>query len=476
MKRSLVSLVLALLLVLGTIATTASADDDLSTKPVTDGHYFTMNALNQPPVNVQMYGWIEPATIKPHYNTSPFDSRNGATWNKQVAQDVKTVLPVCKGASSTMCISDLQYAVDGKWSVPVQLTSPGQPFFAYGGRDTYVHTGLFPANAGNGMVAGSLPNLWDLPGAEHSLGSNYWINAVTHGTLGSDGKIKIDGIDFDAWGAKTSPAASQKDCAAYFVGTNEKAGNGYCNEIVSMPENVSFRISVRLGARIKELKGWFDGRMANPEIDFGSTSPGVITVEGSPIVVPTMVSKPHPTSTCPNSNLGGGVGCWGSFNVRKDGMWGYNKYSNVVAERSIADNTYFRLSSWVDANTKGNACFTSRGVIGVMLTNATTYNPDAPSWNAKAQSLSFDVASSHLDVNGNVNKGFYSLLVSETVAKCLWGKNISRASASISVTSTKGETQTATTSFRVKRGWARFEAANYHYSAPRIVTKLSGGK
>lgn len=473
MNKSIASLLLVPLLVLGTMATMASADEDLSTKPVTDGHYFTMNALNQPPVNVQMYGWIEPATLKPHYNTSPFDSRNGATWNKQVAQDVKTVLPVCKSAASTMCVSSLEYAVDGKWAAATPLASPGQPFFAYGGKDTFVHTAIYPANSKTGMVAGSLPNLWDLPGAEHSLGSNYWINAVTHGTLGSDGKIKIDGIDFDAWGAKTSPAATQSDCTAYFVGTNEKTGNGYCNEIVSMPSNVSFRISVRMGSRIKELKGWFDGRMANPEIDFGSTSPGVITVEGSPIVVPTMVSKPHPTTTCPNSPA---HGCWGGFNVRKDGMWGYQKYSKLVADRSIADNTYFRLSSWVDPNTKGNACFTSTGVIGVMLTNATTYNPDAPTWNAKAQSLSFDVASSHLDVKGNENKGFYSLLVSEKVAKCLWGKNISRASASISVTSTNGASQTATTSFRVKNGWARFEAANYHYSAPKIVAKLKGGK
>ena len=474
MRKLLVPTLLAFVLIAGTSMSSASAED-LSTKPVTDGHYFTMNALNQPPVNVQMYAWVEPATIKPHYNTSPFDSRNGAAMNKLAGQNVQTVLPVCASASATMCLSSVEYAVDGKWSTATQLQSPGQPFYGYGGRTEYVHTGLYKANASTGMVAGSTPNIWDLPGADHSLGSNYWINAVTHGTLGANGKVKIDGVDFDAWGTKVRPANAQSDCPSYFVGTNETTGVGYCNEIVSMPKNVAFRISVKLGARLQELKGWFDGRMANPEIDFGSTSPGVITVEGSPIVVPTMVSKPTPTTTCPNS-VSGGVGCWGSFNVRKDGMIGYQMNSKIIADRSIADNTYFRLSSWVDANSKSNACFTAKGVIGVMLTNATTYNPDAPAWDAKSQSLSFDVASSHSDVNGVENRGFYNLMVSEKVAKCLWGKNISRASASVSVTSSNGQTQAATTSFRVKTGWARFEAANYHYSAPKIIAKLKGAK
>ena len=476
MRKALIPATLAALIAFGGLATSASAAEDWALAPITDGHYFTMNALNQPPVNVQMYGWVEPATLKPHYNTSPFDARNGAALNKVVAQNVQTVLPVCDSASATMCVNSVEFKTADKWVAATKLQSPGQPFYAFGGRTEYVHTGLYPANAATGMVAGSTPNYWDLPEATHALGTNYWINAVTHGVLGADGKVRIEGIDFDAWGARTKPAQSQRDCDAYFVGTNEQSGVGYCNEIVSMPKNLSFRISVRMGARIKELKGWFDGRMANPEIDFGTTTPGVITVEGSPIVVPTMVSKPTPTKTCPNSNEGGGVGCWGSFNVRKDGMWGYQQYSKIIADNSIADNTYFRLSSWVDANSRSNSCFTSSGVTGVMLTNATTYNPDAPSWNAKAQSLSFDVASSHSDVNGQENRGFYNLLVTEKVAKCLWGKNISKASASISVTSANGSTQTATTSFRVKHGWARFEASGYHYSAPKIVAKLKGAK
>jgi len=452
--------------------TSSASAVDLSTTPVTDGHYFTMNMLNQPPVNVQMYAWVEPATIKPHYNVSPFDTRNGATLNKYVAQDVQTVLPVCKEANSLMCVSSVDYQVDGAWLKPKQLESPGQPFYAYGGRTDYVHTGLFEPNAQTGMIAGSTPNLWNLPEVPHSLGTNYWVNVVTHGTLGSNGKIQIEGIDFDVWGTKIKPANSQNDCPAFFVGTDEKTGAGYCNEIVSMPKDLRIRISARLGSRIQELKGWFDGRIANPDIDFGTKKTGVITVEGSPIVVPTMVSQPTPTSTCPNVT----VGCWGSYNVRKDGMFGYQEHSKIVAERSIADNTYFRLSSWVDASSRSSSCFTSKGVIGVMLTNATTYNPSAPSWSASSQSLSFEVASSHSAVDGTENKGFYNLLVSEKVAKCLWGKNISKASASISVTTTNGESQTAVTSFGVKNGWARFSATGYHYSAPKITAKLKGAK
>lgn len=462
--------VIAVLSVFGSVATPSSAQDAW-TAPVTDGHYFTMNADNQPPVNVQMYGWVEWATIKPHYNTSPFDTRNGATLNKQVAQNVQTVLPVCASTSATMCISKVEYSVGGEWLTPKPLTSPGQPFYAYGGRTDYVHTALYEANPKNGMIAGSLPNLWDLPGAEHSLGSNYWINAVTHGVVGSDGKVRIEGIDFDAWGTRISPAAKQLDCWAYYVGTEENGG-GFCNELVSMPANLKLRISVKMGSRIGELKGWFDGRIANPDIDFGSKTPGVITVEGSPIVVPTMVSKPTATKTCPNTT----TGCWGAFNVRKDGMWGFREHEKIIAERSIADNTYFRLSSWVDGNSKSSSCFTSKGVIGVILTNASTYSPDAPAWNRSAQSLSFEVASPHSSVDGKANSGFYSLLVAEKVAKCLWGKNINKGSATLTVTSNNGEPQTAVTSFGVSKGWAKFNASGFHYSAPKITVKLKGTK
>jgi hypothetical protein len=65
--------------------------------------------------------------------------------------------------------------------------------------------------------------------------------------------------------------------------------------------------------------------------------------------------------------------------------------------------------------------------------------PSPPRWNAEKQTLDFRIASPHLNQDGSVAEGFYNLSVSQEVANCLWGGDVSKSKAEVSIISDAGE-------------------------------------
>ena len=81
-----------------------------------------------------------------------------------------------------------------------------------------------------------------------------------------------------------------------------------------------------------------------------------------------------------------------------------------------------------------NGCLkSSRGILGQVSTNATVYSISAPLWDAATDSLSFTVAAPSFDSDGEKKKGVYDLVLREDIAKCLWGKELSKTSAKIEI-------------------------------------------
>ncbi len=135
---------------------------------------------------------------------------------------------------------------------------------------------------------------------------------------------------------------------------------------------------------------------------------------------------------------------------------------SVIALEEAGDN-------WV-AKCKG-AMNSSRSFSGVVSTNATVFVQGPPRLQ-NGGNLDFQVASTHLKQNGEVNLGTYNLSVDQSVAKCIWGTSSLGAGASISVISQDGATQIATTSMGTSEGQLNFAAGGFHYSTNKISISL----
>ena len=89
------------------------------------------------------------------------------------------------------------------------------------------------------------------------------------------------------------------------------------------------------------------------------------------------------------------------------------------------------------------------------------------------QSLDYKVSSPHYDEKGGANIGNYNLVLSSATARCIYGFSNAPISANVSVISSDGTTQVATTVVKEKDGWLYLSAAGYGYSNPTVRVKLT---
>jgi hypothetical protein len=101
------------------------------------------------------------------------------------------------------------------------------------------------------------------------------------------------------------------------------------------------------------------------------------------------------------------------------------------------------------------------------------YISGPPSFNTASQSLDYKVAAPHFDDKGVANVGTYNLVISSEVARCIYGFSNAPISATVSILSSDGTSQVATTVVNEKNGWLYLSAAGYGYSSPTVRVKLT---
>jgi hypothetical protein len=151
------------------------------------------------------------------------------------------------------------------------------------------------------------------------------------------------------------------------------------------------------------------------------------------------------------------------------GSW--SSYEKVIDFKPVRSSSvwFFRSAGILSTDfTWLTSCKKEIGVSGVISSNATVMKPTPPSWNSQERSLDFKIGSPHLDESGKVSSGFYNLAISESVAKCLWGKDVTAAKANISVINDDGEVKTFTSSMKVANGYLNFQVAGFTYSVNKI--------
>lgn len=159
-------------------------------------------------------------------------------------------------------------------------------------------------------------------------------------------------------------------------------------------------------------------------------------------------------------------------------MANFAYWSHLEARYPISVHRQVTIWRFMPANiTQSDAnwlwrCAPSGDVSGVAASNANILRPGPPTWDASTQTLRFKVASPHLDKEGKQTVGFYDLVLSQKVAACLWGQNLTQAKATVEVTDQSGQAQVATTVFSIKDGLVHFQAAGFHYSVSAISISL----
>lgn len=420
------------------------------------------------------------------------------------ASNIKSVsfLPPCEATNEINCISSF-YAVNEKGE---KIEGKFQRFVAEGAANEYKAEPR--RNLPQGIGQGSI---WNMPGLKNGAGNEeYYIGARFEAWLlagsGQNGQSfypqrMIAGIspvssksgDFGTTLALDSNNPSSDGSTLGGVGSGNSSRDqswkdcvvtetGKCYMAAEFPSEYRFGLTLKLGAT---LQGWFHGRIYRPVITTKSEKGGgaqEITIEALPVIVPTLQEK-VPTSSVTtelrdflrNNEVSNGFGyvmpeSSGLKSFEHTKMW-----IPVIKDKATTSKTYWSVRTLDQINDPIiQSCTKSDGALsGVVTTNSLVYNAGPPAFDKENQNLNYKVLSTHYAADGTVAKGTYDLILSSTVARCIYGFTSAPIQASLSILSEDGSPQVATQIINERNGWLTLSAAGFSYSSPTIKVKLS---
>jgi hypothetical protein len=155
----------------------------------------------------------------------------------------------------------------------------------------------------------------------------------------------------------------------------------------------------------------------------------------------------------------------------------YNVWAPYIGDYAFTINQTWTVSNALVANPEERRC-PSRGVVGVVATNASAYSATAPVYNKDTGTLDYRVAAPHYGpyIDGKsekVNSGTYGLSMASSQVKCLYGMEKLPPSASISITSSEGKESVSTVELKSSGDWVYLDAKNFTFSSPTLKIKLN---
>lgn len=258
-----------------------------------------------------------------------------------------------------------------------------------------------------------------------------------------------------------------------------------------LPLDYSFSLSLKLQTKIT---GWIHGRISEINADLSSDSSGLSTlqVEGKPVVVPTVFTwfknSEVPASVRDfyandprrdTSGTGFGGRAWSPSQILKDYI-GYteNYFKEAMAWfDAIGDKSPIAATQWSFRSIEGGSldqrCYKdTSSILGLVTTNSTMFIANPPTFNKADQTLDYKVSSPHFLPDGSVFKGIYNLVMRSEFARCLYGYSQAPVSATVSILSSDGTNQVATTTLAEKNGWLYLSANGFTFSSPTLKVKL----
>ena len=421
----------------------------------------------------------------------------------------RAIIGLCENKDSTDCIQDIRVTKDqGE-----QIAFSREEVFPPSNSDH------FTGDSKIGLPSGRSAPIISIPTLAHSGGNKYLvlvtyesfrlpnstffeppqIKAAIYGTKLNSTPISGPGIQtnlrfydklslsMDGW---SNPSTS---CPIY--------GLFGCAERYELPIGVNFGLTLKLS---RPVKGWLHGRIndVDSKITIDSAGSQVISIDGKPLVLPTVYSwvkkENAPDSiaryyeTLPKPLGGNGYGCLDALDAQDCGARPANLWVSVMrdalpdtpsmqeflawlphlGDKATSAPTIWRVESMQNSG-ESDACYSSaQSLSGFVSTNATQYISGPPVFNRNDQALDYKVAAPHYLPNGKEFLGSYDLIISSSVARCLYGFSEAPISASVSVTSADGKEKVATTVLGEKDGWLSLSAKGFTFSSPTIRVKL----
>ena len=421
----------------------------------------------------------------------------------------RAVLPMCDSSISIDCFKD--FAVKGEGGKPLDYTVEGQ--------FPLRNPQYFKGNTSMKVPNGGGLTLIHIPGAPHKAGDTYLVKAemnavknqgqsefTTRSFTMSISAVKIIEGKYGFRG----PSPDLRNFANWNIETGWSSGPvpGYCAATsntqcairYSLPSGVHFGLTVNLTTK---LTGWLHGRVRAPEVEVSTNSSGGSTVKVSaePIKIPvnaTWVNNDNAPQSIKDyytdkSNYGSGI-----FGVAenlkplsqivllRDGNMGhsaetlkeYLAWLPALGDKAQAMPTAWTIATMSDYQVSAQVqqCLNqSDSLAGIVTTNAAEYFDGPPVFDKESGSLDYKVAATHYEPDGTtVFKGSYDLVMSSSVARCIYGFTQAPISAKVSITSDSGIQSVATVVVNERNGWLSLGAYNFTYSSPTIRIILSG--
>lgn len=162
-----------------------------------------------------------------------------------------------------------------------------------------------------------------------------------------------------------------------------------------------------------------------------------------------------------------------TFVGKRNKVFEYEYDKNRDSKIEAGANADFSRSDFkfiVDHGVKGEPAFYDTRCVNEGFPATATNAPwgGMPYWNAAKKSLDFNIGSPHADTDGNLIFGYFTLYVAKSYIDCAWPGLNSANGFNVSVVSSSGERQVATTVASLKKGIYTINAYNFHYSTPTI--------
>lgn len=384
----------------------------------------------------------------------------------------------------------------------------------------------YPGDASVGLPTGASSFIVDFPEMPHAGGTTYLVVAYMQGARGfGQAKFELENFnsaifavskvsgsfsmprpemnirpDHKLAGRQLTAGGFSSDQSVNRRSACVKTAPSECAVAWPMPLDVSFGYTLKM---TEKIKGWFHGRLFDAQAEIISSPDGeqLLTVQGKPSLIPGIFAwfkkdaYPAPlknyyatqSEVSVNTN---GLG-WPSNSGVSNGADGL-PYSIMKEGFGYDDGGFREVSAWIDAvgdkatyaqsvwsvrsmesQQYGNCMKGSDSLSGIVTTNSTMYIGSPPVFNQVEQTLDYKVMSPHYLPDGSEFKGSYDLLIKSDVARCVYGFSDAPISASVSIISSDGTSQVATTVVGERGGWLTLSAKGFTFSAPTVRVKLS---
>lgn len=420
------------------------------------------------------------------------------------------VLDVCKTDSDSNCIIGVTAIKDGK-------EIPGKFVINFPEKSDYTFTG----DANLKIPDGGLPSIWTFDGISHQGGDKFLVFAkyVHPGGYGGgkpflyphqfNSGIFAMSVDKNAAYPDIRVRAGKADSSGKswysngptmgcFVIGAHNGTTGECGLAWPLPNSVRYRLEIRTSI---ELTSFMHGRLLDPTIKISTDSLGrqLFSVEGGPVSVPILNSWVKNSEMPKNlrdylyslKDWGGDFYFDDKLGNGRDSVqllqafdqYDTNAFKEYLMWLEVAkDKSIGSKSMWIARTLSAGEVWSSgissclsdtKNLNGIVTTNANMYISSPPIFNKEAQSLDYQVSSPHFDETGKPNVGHYNLVLSSQAARCLYNFSKAPVSATVSIVSSDGSSQVATTSVTEKNGWLYLSASGFTFSAPTIRVKLT---